>query len=109
MILSREWDATLGGSMQMDLSYATIPVGAQDHITLYNKPKRKEHIERPDYGDSQSNYDFVNPCFLQDWVTLPFAEEDNINEVIWVEGGGSQNPPDNHKEGIWSCQNSHTR
>jgi hypothetical protein len=27
MILSREWAATLGGSLQMDLSYATIPVG----------------------------------------------------------------------------------
>jgi hypothetical protein len=82
--------ATLGGSLQMDLSYATIPVGAQGHITLYNKPKRKEHIERPDYGDSQSNYNSINPCFPQDWATLPFAEEDSIDEVIWPKGGGTR-------------------
>jgi hypothetical protein len=38
MILSREWDATLGRSLQIDLSYATIPVEAQHCITLHNKP-----------------------------------------------------------------------
>jgi len=55
---------------------------------LYNKLKRKENIERPDYGDSQSNYDSVNPDFLQDWVTLPFAEEDSVDEVLWPKGNG---------------------
>jgi hypothetical protein len=50
MILSREWVDTLGGSLQMDLSYTTIPFEAQDCITLYNKPKRMEHIERSNHG-----------------------------------------------------------
>ena len=27
MLLLREWDAKLGGSIQMDLSYTTIPIG----------------------------------------------------------------------------------
>jgi hypothetical protein len=76
MILSREWVATLGGSLHMDLSYATIPVGDQDCITLHNKPKRMEHIERCNHG--YSNYNSVDPCLFQGWTTLPFVEEDNI-------------------------------
>jgi hypothetical protein len=70
MLLSRKWAATLGGSLQMDLSYATILVGAQSHITLYNKPRRKEHVEKPDYGNDQSNYDSIDPCSSQDWGLL---------------------------------------
>jgi hypothetical protein len=27
MLLSRKWVATLGGNLQMDLTYATIPIG----------------------------------------------------------------------------------
>jgi hypothetical protein len=64
MILSREWDATLGESLQMDLSYATIPVGDQDCITLHNKPKRMEHIERCNHG--HGNYNSVDPRLFQD-------------------------------------------
>jgi hypothetical protein len=98
MILSREWAATLGGSLQMDLSYATIPVGDQDCITLHNKPKRMEHIERCNHG--YSNYNSVDPCLFQGWTTLPLVEEDNINEITWTKGKGDQNIPSNHKDNI---------
>jgi hypothetical protein len=58
MILCREWDATLGRSLQMDLSYATILFGDQYCITLHNEKNRMEHIERCNHG--HSNYDFVD-------------------------------------------------
>jgi hypothetical protein len=38
MLLSKEWDATLGGILQMDLSYATIPHPEGGFVTLYREP-----------------------------------------------------------------------
>jgi hypothetical protein len=38
MLLSRKWAATLGGSIQMDLSYATIPANDGTFVTLYRQP-----------------------------------------------------------------------
>jgi hypothetical protein len=38
MLLSRKWVATLGGSLQMDLSYATIPTRDENYVTLYRHP-----------------------------------------------------------------------
>jgi hypothetical protein len=46
----------------MDLSYTTISVGDQDCITLHNKTKRMEHIERCNHG--HSNYDSIDPCLF---------------------------------------------
>jgi hypothetical protein len=41
IILSRKWAATLGGTLQMDLSYAIIPIGDEAHATLYNQRRRE--------------------------------------------------------------------
>jgi hypothetical protein len=98
MILSREWVATLGRSLQMDLSYATNLIGDQDCITLHNKPKRMEHIERFNHG--HSDYKSIDPCLFQGWTALPLVEEDNINEITWTKGKGDQNIPSNHKDNI---------
>jgi len=49
MILYRKWAATLGGTLQMNLYYATIPMGNEAHIILYNKPRKRSHVE---YFDS---------------------------------------------------------
>jgi hypothetical protein len=70
MILSREWASTLDRSLQMDLSYTTIPVRDQDCITLHNKPKRMEHIERCNHG--HSDYNSVDPCLFQGWTLFPW-------------------------------------
>jgi hypothetical protein len=35
MLLSRTWAKKVGGSLQMDLTYATIPVFGSEHIRLY--------------------------------------------------------------------------
>jgi hypothetical protein len=41
MLLYRKWAATLGGSIQMDLSYATIPTNDGTFVTLY-----RHHVVR---------------------------------------------------------------
>ena len=35
MLLSRSWDKKVGGNLQMDLTYATIPVFGCENIRLY--------------------------------------------------------------------------
>jgi len=47
MILYGKWAATLGGTLHMDLSYATIPIGDESHAILYNQPKKRMHVEDP--------------------------------------------------------------
>jgi len=47
MLLSRKWAATLGGTLQMDLSYATIPSSENSFVKLYREKERKCHVEDP--------------------------------------------------------------
>ena len=49
MLLSREWAAKLGGSIQMDLSYATIPIGESASYRLMNENPMNEHVETPEH------------------------------------------------------------
>jgi hypothetical protein len=37
MLLSRSWVKRLGGTLQMDLTYATIPVFGEEHRRLYKE------------------------------------------------------------------------
>ena len=45
MLLSKKWGVTLGGNIQMDLSYATIPVSENAFVKLHREKERKFHIE----------------------------------------------------------------
>lgn len=47
MLLSRKWVANLGGSIQMDLSYATILTCEGTFVTLYREHPRMYHVEDP--------------------------------------------------------------
>jgi hypothetical protein len=47
MLLSRKWVVDLGGSIQMDLSYATIPNFQGMPVILHREPMRKYHVEDP--------------------------------------------------------------
>ena len=49
MLLSREWAAKLGGSIQMDLSYTSIPIGEKALYRLMNEKPMTEHVETPEY------------------------------------------------------------
>jgi hypothetical protein len=45
MILSHKWVANLGGSIQMDLSYATIPTCENTFVTFHHEKMRMYHVE----------------------------------------------------------------
>jgi hypothetical protein len=47
MLLSRKWVATMGGNIQMDLSYATIPSSENSFVKLHREKERKFHVEDP--------------------------------------------------------------
>jgi hypothetical protein len=44
MLFSQKWDVDIGGSMQMDLSYATSPTYEDTFVTLHHEPMRRYHI-----------------------------------------------------------------
>jgi len=45
VLLSRKWLIIVGGHLQMDVSYPTIPTMDGKPILLYRKPHMAEHIE----------------------------------------------------------------
>jgi hypothetical protein len=47
MLLSRKWATTMGGCIQMDLSYATIPSSENSSFRLLREKERKFHVEDP--------------------------------------------------------------
>lgn len=47
MLLSRKWAAELGGRLQNDFTYITVPLGANEYITLNNELERMYHVEDP--------------------------------------------------------------
>lgn len=47
MILSRKWATDLGGSIQMDLSYTTIPTSENTFATLHHEQMRRYHVKDP--------------------------------------------------------------
>jgi hypothetical protein len=47
MLLSRKWVASLGSSLQMDLSYATIPTCDNILVRLNREQEKKYHVEDP--------------------------------------------------------------
>ena len=47
MLLSRQWVAAVGGNVQLDLSYATIPIGG-NQVKLYREPRAPKVIENVD-------------------------------------------------------------
>ena len=49
MLLSREWAAKLGGSIQMDLSYVTIHIEENASYKLVNANPMTEHVETPEH------------------------------------------------------------
>jgi hypothetical protein len=47
MLLSRKWVATLGGTIQINLSYATIPFSKNSFVKLHREKESKFHVEDP--------------------------------------------------------------
>ena len=47
MLRSKKWAATLGGYIQMDWTYATIPASENTRVILPREKERKRHVENP--------------------------------------------------------------
>lgn len=47
MLLSRQWAVAVGGNVQLDLSYATIPINGNE-VKLYREPRAPRVIEKVD-------------------------------------------------------------
>jgi hypothetical protein len=66
MLLSRSWESKLGGSLQMDMTYATIPVFGGETRILYRETKLAYMVSDPNHPN---NYPFIQKdqdlgCFI---------------------------------------------
>jgi hypothetical protein len=71
MLLSRKWGASLGGSLQLDLSYATVPASENSLVKLHSEKERRYHVENPQKPSNEYIYNTdeigtyqVNSTFL---------------------------------------------
>jgi hypothetical protein len=81
MLLSRSWEATLGGFLSMDLTHAHIPMGDGTFKILYNREVSRKHVldqNDPDYS-SEDDFDEVPDTIEYDPRDLPFMQEDCID------------------------------
>ena len=47
MLLSRKWDVYLGGSIQMDWTYAIVPLSEYTMVNFHSEKEKKHHVENP--------------------------------------------------------------
>jgi hypothetical protein len=85
MLLSKKRDATLRGSLQMDLSYATIPNLEGGFVTLYRGPVVRYQVKDPQNTMNEIMYldDMMgNFCGL----TNPIAQEEECQSTsdVWT-------------------------
>lgn len=60
MLLSRKWRASVGGKLQMDLSYATIPTMDGKLFFPYREPHMPEHAKDRAIPSSHVNWKSQN-------------------------------------------------
>jgi hypothetical protein len=66
MLLSRQWSADVGGSMQMDLSYANIPISRVEKVRLYREHKMLHNVEDPRVRDNDYLYPDIRDPEVQE-------------------------------------------
>ena len=77
MLLSRKWGATLGESIQMDLSYATIPFSENTFVKLHREKERKFHVEDP----NEPMNEFIRQMGeLGNYVICSITSNDKFND-----------------------------
>jgi len=99
MLLSRKWASDLGGSLQMDLSYATIPMPNDTFVRLDRELEKRYHVEDPRrpnneiiYRSCQTGSDVVLTNFLP-----PLTEQIQNEEIRHSsKSGGTSNLPSEH-------------
>ena len=85
MLLSRRWSAGLGGQLQMELSYTTIPNSDGKMVRIYQEPFYDGHLER--YEDDIKNSNCHGDLFPNDVFTVMEGDnnsprsEDDTNSI----------------------------
>jgi hypothetical protein len=95
MLLSRSWGAKLGGSLQLDMTYATIPIFGGQFTRLYRETRLAYTVSDP---HNPSNY----PVYVtdQDLGNCILSIDDDIDEC--VEDFTEKNKTEKIKESVYS-------
>jgi hypothetical protein len=100
MLLSRKFVATLGGTLQMDLTYATIPMDDNTYAYLPNLTMEKNHVEEIDLDPETEEIPEVVkeslPYFFPD--DLPFTQEEDFDAIEWPKKEYYQQQLDKYKD-----------
>jgi ribonuclease HI len=101
MLLSRSWDAKLKGSLQIDMSYAIVPVSRKD-IRLYREVLLKYMVISKDKPNKHPIYavdtDIGSTIFYNDLC----LEEDDQNDPKYHQAESIFEYNINEYEGIWN-------
>jgi hypothetical protein len=77
MLLSRKWATDLGGNIQLDLSYATIPNSQGFPVILHRESMRKYHVEDP--RDPKNELVFFEELGSYTMLTTELAPRAEVN------------------------------
>ena len=89
ILLSRKLAANLGGSLQMDLSYTTIPIWEGSFVILYQEVPRRYHVEDLDepmndftnaVEDSPGNFEILTHTLT------PAVDPDTLMKKTLIKG-----------------------
>jgi hypothetical protein len=87
MLLNRKAVADLGGSLQMDLSYATLPTSDGGTFKLTREVYRKYHVEDPKNPKNELKYDDEGlgnyAIFSNSIVPLEDKVQENELDKVW--------------------------
>jgi ribonuclease HI len=87
MLLNRKTTVDLGGSLQMDLSYATLPTPHGSTFKLTREVYRKYHVEDPKNPKNELKYDDEGlgnyAIFSNSIVSLKEKVQENELDKVW--------------------------
>jgi hypothetical protein len=92
MLLSRSWGAKLGGSVQLDMTYATIPIFGGQFTRLYRETRLAYTVSDP---QNPNNY----PVYVvdQDLGNCILSIDDDFEECIEEENKKNRNFKEKYK------------
>jgi len=87
MLLSRKWASDLGGSIQMNWSYAMIPSPRGDgFVRLNREPERKFHVEDPKKPHNEiikEQFDIGNYAIMSNFIIPPDDKVRDLKGKVW--------------------------
>jgi len=98
MLLSRSWGTKRGGSLQLDMTYATIPIFGGQFTRMYRETRLAYTVSDP---QNPNNY----PAYVidQDLGNCILSLDDDLDDCIEEENRKIEKPHKsiNSRDGIW--------